>query len=44
MIAGFDEVQNKGPDIGGNAGDPVVFVLTREGLRWKLSDIRLPPP
>jgi len=23
-------------------GDPVVFVLTREGLRWKVSDIRLP--
>lgn len=25
-------------------GRPVVFVLTRSGLRWKLSDIRLPPP
>lgn len=24
------------------SGDPVVFVLTRDGLRWKLSDIRLP--
>lgn len=24
-------------------GRPVVFVLTREGLDWKLSDIRLPP-
>ncbi|HEV8694542.1 MAG TPA: DUF2939 domain-containing protein [Lysobacter sp.] len=23
-------------------GDPVVFVLTREGLRWKISDVRLP--
>ncbi|MBU8974677.1 MULTISPECIES: DUF2939 domain-containing protein [unclassified Lysobacter] len=23
-------------------GDPVVFVLTRDGLRWKLTDIRLP--
>lgn len=23
-------------------GKPVVFVLTRDGLRWKLSDIRLP--
>jgi hypothetical protein len=23
-------------------GDPVVFVLTREGLGWKLTDIRLP--
>ena len=23
---------------------PVVFVLTRDGLRWRLSDIRLPPP
>jgi len=23
-------------------GDPVVFVLTRHGLGWKLSDIRLP--
>ncbi len=23
-------------------GDPVVFVLTRDGLSWKLSDIRLP--
>jgi len=26
-----------------DAGDPVVFVLTRDGVRWKLSDIRLPP-
>lgn len=25
-------------------GRPVVFVLTRHGLDWKLSDIRLPPP
>ncbi|MGJ4802082.1 DUF2939 domain-containing protein [Luteimonas sp. SDU82] len=25
-------------------GQPVVFVLTREGLRWRLSDIRLPRP
>ena len=25
-------------------GRPVVFVLTRRGLDWKLSDIRLPPP
>lgn len=25
-------------------GAPVVFVLTRQGVRWKLSDIRLPPP
>jgi len=24
-------------------GQPLVFVLTRTGLRWKLSDIRLPP-
>ncbi|HVR81863.1 MAG TPA: DUF2939 domain-containing protein [Luteimonas sp.] len=24
-------------------GRPVVFVMTRHGLRWKLSDIRLPP-
>ncbi len=23
-------------------GDPVVFVITREGLRWRLTDIRLP--
>lgn len=28
----------------GEDGAPVVFVLTRKGLRWKLSDIRLPPP
>lgn len=25
-----------------DAGRPVVFVLTRDGLRWRLSDIRLP--
>lgn len=24
-------------------GDPIVFVMTRDGLRWTLSDIRLPP-
>lgn len=23
-------------------GDPVVFVLTRQGMRWRLTDIRLP--
>ena|SRR5688572_207965 len=23
-------------------GDPVVFVLTRQGLEWKVSDVRLP--
>jgi hypothetical protein len=23
-------------------GNPVVFVFTRQGLRWKLTDIRLP--
>lgn len=27
-----------------DAGRPVVFVLTRDGLRWRLSDIRLPRP
>jgi hypothetical protein len=25
-------------------GAPTVFVLRRNGLRWKLADIRLPPP
>jgi len=25
-------------------GQPLVFVLTRDGLRWRLSDVRLPPP
>lgn len=25
-------------------GEPVVFVLTRTGLRWKVSDVRLPLP
>lgn len=25
-----------------DAGQPVVFVLTRQGLGWKLSDVRLP--
>ncbi|GAA4865115.1 DUF2939 domain-containing protein [Luteimonas vadosa] len=25
-----------------DSGRPIVFVLTRKGLRWKLSDIRLP--
>ncbi len=24
------------------AGVPIVFVLTRDGLKWKLTDIRLP--
>jgi hypothetical protein len=23
-------------------GDPVVFIITRQGLRWRLTDIRLP--
>ncbi|MEP6632851.1 MAG: DUF2939 domain-containing protein [Luteimonas sp.] len=26
-----------------DSGHPLVFVMTRDGLRWKLSDIRLPP-
>ncbi len=26
-----------------DSGRPLVFVMTRNGLRWKLSDIRLPP-
>ncbi|TWT23753.1 DUF2939 domain-containing protein [Luteimonas marina] len=26
----------------GDDGAPIVFVLTRKGLRWRLSDIRLP--
>lgn len=26
----------------GNGGPPIVFVLTRSGLRWKISDVRLP--
>lgn len=26
-----------------DGGQPMVFVMTRHGLRWKLSDIRLPP-
>jgi hypothetical protein len=25
-------------------GAPTVFVLRRQGLRWKLAEIRLPPP
>jgi hypothetical protein len=25
------------------AGTETIFVLTRNGLNWKLSDIRLPP-
>jgi hypothetical protein len=25
-----------------DSGRPIVFVITRDGLRWKLSDIRLP--
>ncbi len=25
-------------------GDPVVFVLSRDGLRWRVTDIRLPLP
>ena len=29
--------------VGANDQQPVVFVVTRDGLRWRLSDIRLPP-
>jgi hypothetical protein len=28
--------------VSNRSGEPVVFVLSRDGLRWKLSDIRLP--
>jgi predicted small secreted protein len=28
--------------VGANDPQPVVFVVTRDGLRWRLSDIRLP--
>jgi hypothetical protein len=30
--------------ITGDDGRPLVFVLRRRGLHWKLADIRLPPP
>lgn len=28
--------------LAGRDGEPVTFVLTRYGLRWKVSDVRLP--
>ena len=27
----------------GASGGPLVFILTRQGLRWRLTDVRLPP-
>lgn len=39
---GFDSPSRFTATVRNDAGDPVVFVLSRRGLRWKLDDIRLP--
>lgn len=39
---GFETTSRFTATVHDDAGNPVVFVLTRDGLRWKLSDIRLP--
>lgn len=43
---GFESPARFTATVRNDDGEPVVFVLTRDGLRWKLSDIRLPlaPP
>jgi hypothetical protein len=41
---GFESPSRFTATVTNGDGEPVVFVLKREGLDWKLSDIRLPPP
>jgi len=38
----FESTSRFTATVSSDAGEPVVFVLTRDGLHWKLSDIRLP--
>ena len=37
----FESLSRFTVTVEGSDGSPVVFVLTRKGLRWKLSDIRI---
>lgn len=39
---GFESPSRFTATVHDDAGDPTVFVLTRDGLTWKLTDIRLP--
>lgn len=39
---GFESASRFTATVTSDDGGPLVFVLTRQGLRWKLSDIRLP--
>lgn len=43
---GFESPARFTATVRNDDGEPMVFVLTRDGLRWKLSDVRLPlePP
>ena len=40
---GFESLSHFTATVHDDQGRPVVFVMTRHGLNWKLSDIRLPP-
>ena len=39
---GFDSLSRFTATVEDGNGEPVTFVLTRDGLQWKLTDIRLP--
>ena len=39
---GFESLSRFTATVEDEDGDPLTFVLSREGLRWKLTDIRLP--
>lgn len=39
---GFESLSRFTATVHGDGGAPVTFVLSRDGLRWKLTDIRLP--
>lgn len=40
---GFESLSSFTATVRNDDGEPVVFVLTRDGFDWRLSDIRLPP-
>ena len=39
---GFESLSRFTATVEDEDGDPLTFVLSREGLHWKLTDIRLP--
>ena len=41
-VYGFESTSRVTARVATASGEPIVLVLTRDGMRWRLSDIRLP--